>query len=153
MRGDLGNRHPGVAQQPAAPLRGRPDHHRPVTRDQLDRELRLPPAPHLAAGDGTSDQPRVVVCVTEDPRLATRLRRARLAALVQGHVEAALHERVRRRQADDAGADDCDVHERVRTSTRPGKRASRSSRRKEIQRVVPSARVRVTPASRSSLRW
>jgi transporter family-2 protein len=43
--------------------------------------------------------------------------------------------------------------QRVRTPTRPGKRASRSSPRSEIQRVVPSARVRVTPASRSSRRW
>ena len=41
----------------------------------------------------------------------------------------------------------------IRTSTRPGKRPSRSSRRSEISRCVPSARVRVTPASRSSRRW
>ena len=41
----------------------------------------------------------------------------------------------------------------IRTSTRPGKRTSRSSRRSEISRCVPSARVRVTPASRSSRRW
>ncbi len=42
---------------------------------------------------------------------------------------------------------------RVRTSASPGKRDSRSSRRSEISRAVPAARVRVTPASRSSRRW
>ena len=41
----------------------------------------------------------------------------------------------------------------ISTSTRPGKRSSRSSRRSEISRCVPSARVRVTPASRSRRRW
>ncbi len=41
----------------------------------------------------------------------------------------------------------------VISSTRPGKRLSRSSRRRLIRRWVPAARLRVRPASRSSFMW
>ena len=75
--------------------------------------------------------------------------------LTAGHVHDAGHERraAERPERDDAelgGA--AAVAQRDSTSTSPGNRDSRSSRRSEIRRSVPSARVRVTPASRRSRR-
>ena len=51
------------------------------------------------------------------------------------------------------GLPDRRTRPRARCRGRPGKRSSRSSRRRETSRCVPTTRVAVTPASRRILRW
>jgi hypothetical protein len=86
--------------------RGGADEDDAVTGYELLADLAFPHAPALQRAPGESDQPRVVVGVTEDPRVPAGLTVARHPALIDGDRRAALRQRVRRRQADDPAADD-----------------------------------------------
>ncbi|VXB59457.1 hypothetical protein MICRO11B_370005 [Micrococcus luteus] len=66
-----------------------------------------PLIPDAAAFARESNESRVVVGMSEDPRLASGLTRPGQTSLVQTHRHALLPQRVRRRQTNDPTPDRC----------------------------------------------